>query len=136
MKELDLIRQDVLLLTQEIIEKIQVRKNSVAKIQELKPEQKTFKNFSPQREVFVFEQLKALEMLTLKEILSLSLLIESHAEQKGDYPKWSEGCHLRLKPQDISHQINPILLASTFKSRYDALPLNLEFEELLNKYLS
>jgi chorismate mutase len=136
MENIESLRKDVLSLTNNIVKSILSRKKSVKLIQELKEQKIFFKNFDPTREVTVFEKVEELKSLSLKEVMCLSLMIESQAGSKDQYPQWSSGEHLSNKPIDISQQINPILLASTFKTRYDALPLNLEFKALLEKYMS
>jgi chorismate mutase len=135
MQKIESLRQDVLTLTNTIIESLLERKSHVSCIQDLKEKAEGFKNFDPSREIIVFKNINGIDKLSLKEILSLSLVIEDHASSGEFYPEWSAGVHLASNPTDISHQINPILLASTFKTRYDSLPLNLEFKTLLDKYL-
>ena len=131
MQELALLRKNTLNITEKIISLFNERRPLVRKIQSLKNNQAKYKNFDPVREDILFKSLSELKNLSFKELLSISLLIESQAFGEDDYPQWSSGIHLTAKPNSITEQINPILLASTFKTSYDALPLNIEYKELL-----
>ena len=144
MSSLNLLRKNTLNITNLIISNILDRKTDVLEIQKLKGfsskelihKTTRFKNFDFVRELFVFQSLDRLNQLSVKEVLSLSLLIESQAGNSDDYPCWSSGVHLAQKPNSILQQINPILLASTFKTSYDALPLNEEFKELFKDLIT
>lgn len=145
MLELDSLRSNVLNLSNQILDLIIKRKKQVSLIQTLKLSEKdrkaltfsqnrNFQNFDPEREKIVFNSLEVKSDLTLKEVFALSLLIESQAGESTTYPSWSTGVHIEGEVRDISHQINPILLASTFKNSYDALPLRGDFKEILENY--
>jgi len=135
MEELNSLRKEAFVISENLIQCILKRRPIVLKIQSQKVKKDSFQNFDPNREVLLFNSLKDIDSLTLEELLSISLIIESQAGTAVEYPKWSRGIHLTAKPNNISEQINPILLASTFKNSYDALPLNIEYKELLVRLL-
>ena len=69
--------------------------------------------YSPAQEWLVFQQEKSLLLeMGFSELLSFSLLMESHAHMEdARYPRWSRGVHLTSNdPEQLSHQMNPLLL--------------------------
>lgn len=141
---LDSLREESRVITESIIDLLVKRKLVVDQIQVAKKtsgqplNKNEFKNFDPQREFVLFESLAhKLKKLSYKELLILSLMIESHAsgvEEKA-YPAWSELVHLETNTITLNSQINPILLATLHKDSYDALPLNDKFKEIINPLL-
>ncbi len=140
MNQLHSYRDQLFDLTKTILNLIKEREVLVEKIQKEKEltdnEASLFKNFDPKREALIFSELKKqLSNLTSKELLALSLLIESQANYSEGYPCWSDLVHLDKKAGSIAEQTNPILLATVDKNSYDALPLKNEFKSILDECL-
>jgi chorismate mutase len=136
MQKLNVLRDELQSLTTDLLTKINSRKNLVTKIQKEKTTTGEFKNFDLQREVALFNSLSdQLVTYSVKELFILSLLIENQAGGEFDYPSWSSQVHIEIAQTSIINQINPILLATFQKSRYDALQLNEKFKQILNPLL-
>lgn len=101
--------------------------------------QNSFPHYDPQREYFLFQQFKSsLQTLSLLEILSYSLIMESHASH-GDsdvYPAWSQKIHLQKKDSAlfIAEMVNPLLLKMTHQDLWQKISLTPEFRDCLKDY--
>ncbi len=134
MNDLETSRADLLVKTQDLVNLIVQRKKLVSKIQKLKAKNTPFGNFDPEREFLVFRGLDNISSFSMLELLSLSCIMEDQARADGSYPAWSQGEHLEEKfPLGVEQQINPILLATVYPSRYDSLPLKVEFKVAIEK---
>lgn len=130
---IEALRDELKQLTLDIISELEKRRKLVKKIQKNKDFKPEFKNFDPIREKFLFNSLKnELNSYSIKDLLIISLIIESHAGDSAEYPYWSSQIHLSSKSDCLSAQINPILLATFYKSSYDALQINRKFTKLIN----
>ena len=111
---IELLRVKVLELNHQMFSLIRERRLIVSQIQSLKSSEGKFPYFDSKREIMLFEKLAPdLKMLSLKELLSFSLLMEGQADPAGLglYPQFSFGDHLEDKNRKgIIELINPILL--------------------------
>ena len=111
---LELLRVKVLELNHQMFSLIRERRLIVNQIQSLKPTEGSFPYFDSKREILLFEKLASdLKMLSLKELLSFSVLMEGQADPAGVglYPQFSSGDHLEQKNRmGLIELINPILL--------------------------
>jgi len=125
------LRSDLFELTSTLISMINSRRDIVSSIQENK---KTLNlgAFDVVREKTIFTNLKPkLVDFSNKELLALSLMIESQA---GDlYPHWSEGEHLNEAAALIEQQINPVLLLILNPASFKMLDLKREYKEIINE---
>jgi len=127
------LRVELNTITNTILNSIVQRSKLVARIQKEKQKIDEYNNFDLEREKIVFnEMILKISNFPEKEVLGISLLIESQANQYGHYPEWSKGEHLSSSPKNLSEMINPILLARYNKTSYDLLPINEKFKEILN----
>ena len=133
MGELINLRENLRVLTAQILTLIEKRKMIVKEIQSLKDDNSEYSNFNPEQEKNVFQSLKdQLKNLSLRELLIVSLMIEEHATTNASsYPAWSEGEHVD-HIEGLICQINPILLAVVNKDLYYAISLNNKFKKLIN----
>lgn len=107
------------------------------KYQEIETKTKNEKRmYDPQREYDIFFAPafhQNIQALSLKEVLALSLIIESQAQEFLDddsYPEWSLAKHVDKGADKISHLINPLLLKSHSIEFFQKLPLKKEFHFL------
>lgn len=130
--QLHQLRQELLATNEKLIQSMLQRKEQVHAIQEIKI--LDGKNiFCPNREVELFTALKnQLTELSLRELLSLSLIIEEDARSfsntKNIYPAWSEGEHLQIAPTKLFEQINPIMLKVIRPMLFKELKLKARFD--------
>jgi chorismate mutase len=127
-QQLELHRANVLKINLDLIHLIKERRQVVNQIQSIKIKEGNFPYFDVEREKKLYAQLSnELIKLTLKEIFSLSLLVESQADPDNDqsYPHFSNGDHLLdpKKPLELFEQINPILLYYYDPKYYQQLKL-------------
>lgn len=124
------MRAKLLQINLELFSLIEKRKLIVTRIQDIKMEN-NLSVFSPEREKDLFEKLAPLlKKLTLKELLSFSLLLEAHADptEKNVYPAFSEMIHLRKTTKTfLWYRVNPILLYYYDAKSYFKLPLKTKF---------
>lgn len=109
------------------------RRGICLKIQELKEDKGRYAHYSPDRENDLFSQMQEeLKLLSIKELLSFSLMMEDHAMAMapGSYPSWSSRCHLIGSHQDLFEMINPLLLKKTHPHLFSRLTLSSEFDFL------
>lgn len=131
-KKLHQLRQELLATNEKLIKSMLLRKEQVHAIQEIKVS--GGKNiFCPEREFELFTALKTqLCDLSLRELLSLSLIIEedacSFSNTKNIYPAWSEGEHLQIAPTKLFEQINPIMLKVIKPMLFKELKLKAHFD--------
>ncbi len=103
------------------------RKTIIAKIQLLKD-----KAFDPVREREVFSEFKSFfKKFEIEELLSFSLLAQSHVRSCSTYPNWFEGDHLNIEPTYIFERINPQLLMVCRPDLFARLELKEEFQKPL-----
>ena len=89
----------------------------------------------PGREWVVFRRHKTLlSEMQWGELLCFSLLMESQAGQRGDYPQWHLAIHLVESvgdgPLADIHCINPLLLKAVRPELFAQLPLRDEFTKI------
>lgn len=111
------------------------RRELVRAINTLKTSTATaFKFYSPDREREVFQTFKLeIQETSLKELLALSLLMESHAQFDSEehYPSWSRGVHLEKAAKGLIGLINPLLLQIYNDELFNSLDLGENFKKLL-----
>jgi chorismate mutase len=80
----------------------------------------------PVRERALFQELAPL-LVTLAErdVLSFSLLMESHAGEA--YPRWSEGAHLSELPQKCFQRVNPLLVKQLWPEKFATLRFHADY---------
>ena len=90
-------------------------------------------HYDAKREKNLFSELHLqLAGLSLRELASFSLLMESHAGAPEKYPAWSEGVHLVGPGHGIQSLINPLLLKETHPELFKTLKLKTDFSFLLS----
>ncbi len=94
---------------------------------------KLLTHYDAKREKALFKEMRSqLLRLSLRELASFSLLMESQAGAPGMYPAWSEGVHLVGPSQGVQCLINPLLLQETHPELFKTLKLKTEFSFLLS----
>lgn len=132
MSELENHRKELVSITDQILNLISERREVVSKLQKSKNTSGEFAFFDLERELIVFKNIKdKLKTFSKRELLAISLLIESQADINDQYPSWSMRIHLEKYSQTIEEMINPILLAHVDKNSYDSLQFNTKFKEIL-----
>lgn len=124
------LRAELSKTNKKLITLLSERKKISNKIQIKKKNTQSWSSFDYDQEVKVFTELKAdLDFLALKELLSFSLIMESHAQSNDEnhYPSWSRGEHLINAPKSIQEQINPILLKIIKPKLFSELQTNEKF---------
>lgn len=80
-----------------------------------------------------------LSSLSMRELLSISLLIEDHANPNGSsiYPEWSALVHIDESKRVISqtYQINPLLLYTVDRDLFNTIPLSSKFRSILSSLI-
>lgn len=130
---LERYRESLLQLNSEILISIQERRRICLKIQELKSTQGPYPHYDPQRELDIFElQKEHFIKLSLKELLSFSLLMEDQAMAlaPGSYPSWSTKIHLSQKAGELFEMINPLLLKVSHPEIFNRLEFTPDFDFL------
>lgn len=116
-------RKNLFPITQKIFNLSLERQALVTKIHNIKAETQ-MEFWDPAQEISLFRSLKSdLEKRSIKELLWVSLLIEMQSSSAGNYPCWSEKKHLKQTRENISEQINPILLKMFYPEQYASLGL-------------
>lgn len=128
-------RESLLQLNSEILISILERRRICLKIQELKTGSGSgnYPHYDHQRELEVFElQKEALVKLSMKELLSFSLMMEDQAMAlaPGSYPSWSSKIHLVNDGGALFEMINPLLLKVTHAEVFNRLELKPDFDFL------
>jgi chorismate mutase len=121
-------------LTLDILELMDRRRVIALSIQQLKSEHPGFYRFDPERELEIFKHFSAvLANKSIKELLSISLMIEDHAQQgeSHSYPAWSSQIHLEGVHSELFGQINPLLLKLVRPDLFSQLPLREEFKAFI-----
>lgn len=109
---------------------MQERRSLSQKIQELKGLSGLYAHFDPEREKHLFNnQAEEFKKLTLKEMLSFSIMMEDQASvlAPGSYPSWLSGVHLEDFTHETHQMVNPILLSVTKKELFKTLKFSHEF---------
>ena len=137
MESLTNLREQLKDLTQQYFQLINFRKALVAKIQKTKPQDKKYFAFDPFQEKQIFKlQKEHLQNMSPRELLAYSLIMEEHASVTiNAYPQWSQGEHISGQNMDLLSYVNPILLAVVHKEKYDELPLNEQFKNILESHV-
>ena len=135
-QQLELFRAQLLKINLDLIHLIKERRTTVHQIQNLKLRTTKFPYFDAEREKKIYIQFASeLTKLTLKELFSFSLLIESNADPLDDrsYPHFSQGDHLAQKNKQLKlhEQINPILLSIYDANLYKQVELDSYFKNLV-----
>ena len=122
------LREEVTKLNECLMTLIENRKSVITKIQSLKDAQ-NIESFDIERERFMFNHLRgSLMVLSKKELLAFSLMMESQAGES--YPKWSEFEHLSEHNHFFHEMINPLLVKLLMHSDFEKLSLNKQFSAL------
>jgi len=103
------------------------------KIQDLKTEMGNYPHYDPAREILLFKQFQEqITKLTIKELLSFSLIMEDQAMAMapGSYPSWSSGIHLDAMSKELFCMINPLLLKSARPEIFERLNFTADFSFL------
>lgn len=102
-------------------------------IQEFKEQTGRFSHYDPERENLVLKQFEdQLSNLSLRELLSFSLIMEDHAVAMapGSYPSWSLRSHLETPSGEFFEMINPLMLKRFHPELFKRLNFQLEFSFL------
>ena len=123
-------RQNLFKQTKKILKDLSKRRNLVFEVQQKKREL-GLETYDPVREEELFQSLrKELDHLSLEELLSFSLIIESQAG--GTYPNWFDGEHLAGDPVDCADHMNPVLLKVSRPEIFKKVALNGRFNHLMD----
>jgi hypothetical protein len=134
------LRSELDKINTNIFNDLQIRKEIVGNICKYKAEIQSYSRyyfFDYERENKLFLSLvDRLETLSIEEMASFSLMIESHvnswATKEYSYPRWSKLEHLNFsKDFSIEQIINPVLLKIYFPDEFKSLKFSDEFNGLL-----
>lgn len=131
--ELAQLREALAQLNSEFFLTIAERRNLTVKIQEFKDSTGRYSHFDPEREKEIFSLFQAqLKNLSIKELLSFSLIMEDHATAMapGSYPAWSNSIHIASPNRELHEMINPLMLKSARPEFFNRLTLSQEFSFL------
>src|SRR5437868_942922 len=95
--ELAQLREALLQQNSEFFLTLSERRSHTDKIQEYKPAGGRYSHYDPDREKEIFGLFQTqMKNLSLKELLSFSLVMEDHAMAMapGSYPSWSSAVHI------------------------------------------
>ncbi len=129
------LRKQLSDLTLDIIELMGKRRAVGHEVQSAKISGSGFYRFVPKREIEIFSHFSdVLKDKSVKELLSISLMIEDHAQQgeSHTYPAWSSQIHLTGPVTELYGQINPLLLKLQRPDLYSQLSLRQEILDLIN----
>ncbi len=131
--ELEQLREALLQANSEYFFNLAERRKLCISIQEVKETSGRFSHYDPDREKIVFTHFRQqLGALSLRELLSFSLVMEDHAlaMAPGSYPAWSQRYHLTSPPKDLHEMINPLMLKISHPDMFGRLELTTEFNFL------
>jgi chorismate mutase len=141
MNNLDNFRNELEAVNSSILQSIKKRRLLVKEIAVLKsyssPIIEQYLNYSPNREWELYNRsVGLLHALSIKELLSFSLLIEDHAGvREGIYPAWSSLDHLTDGSDcNLISMINPLLIALLFPDKLRELSLIDWFQDILQEF--
>ena len=126
-------RETLLQLNTQFFLILSERRQVSLKIQELKTSTGRYSHFDPEREKALFELLAPdLKKLSLKELLSFSLIMEDQAMAMapGSYPSWSNKLHLSSAGEELFYMINPLMLKFSRPELFERLVLKADFSFL------
>lgn len=127
------LREALAQLNSEFFLTIAERRNITVKIQEYKETTGRYAHYDPEREKEIFNQLKEhLKVLSLKELLAFSLIMEDHAMAMapGSYPAWSASTHIQNSNRELYEMINPLMLKIARPDFFNRLTMSQEFSFL------
>ena len=148
LNQIAFLRKNIEKCYQGFFDHLAQRRNFITKIAELKSDNSVkqfgYSMYDPKREWNLFKTLNnQLYQLSIKEVLSLSLIIESQALEMNNngefsddlkvYPVWSEGIHLKENTSSqgkLFFLINPLLLREYCLELFERVPLNENFISL------
>jgi chorismate mutase len=128
--ELARLREALAQLNSEFFLTIKERRALTVRIQEFKESNGHYAHYDPDREKELFLKLKPeLKVLTLKELLAFSLVMEDHATAMapGSYPSWSHRAHLSRPQNELFEMINPLILKVCWPEFFERLSLTQDF---------
>lgn len=131
--ELEQLREALLQANSEYFFNLAERRKLCISIQEAKGTTGRFSHYDPEREKVVFTHFRTqLINLSIRELLSFSLVMEDHAlaMAPGSYPAWSQRYHLTSAPKDLHEMINPLMLKISHPDMFGRLELIPEFHFL------
>ena len=130
--ELTQLREALAQTNSELFFAIADRRKLCLKIQTIK-EREGQNYYDPERERVVFEHFQGeLKSMSLKELLSFSLLMEDQASAlaPGSYPAWSARVHLAETKQELYEMMNPLMLKVTHPEIFKRLKLSQQYSFL------
>jgi hypothetical protein len=124
-----------------LIDLIKIRSKLVATIQNQKTiSSNLYPHFDFDREWILFAELAStLKGLSIRELLAISLLIESHAgAEHNKYPAWSYTVHLKHKndQSDLHQLINPIMIFYFDRELFKKLVLHADFSSQFERAIN
>lgn len=153
LNKLSKLRDDLYNLNINFLKLVRERKKIVSQIFHEKRKSQ-IDHFDYLREHVLFKKMQSdLKKLSVQELLSFSLLIESHAvnQKESEYPRWSMKTHINLDEKQINKKkikfcieenscdfeilllINPILIKYARKSWVKYLPLKDDYSRIILK---
>ena len=131
--ELAQLREALAQVNSEYFLTLKDRRSITLKIQERKGPTGRYSHYDPEREKEIFNLFSSdLKLLTMKELLSFSLVMEDHASAMapGSYPAWSTFSHLGTHQHELFEMINPLMLKISRPEFFGRLELSQEFRFL------
>ena len=124
------LREALAQINSEYFFTLKERRAITLKIQERKGAAGRFSHYDPDREKEIFTLfVSELKILTMRELLSFSLVMEDHASAMapGSYPAWSSSFHLSNHHHELFEMINPLMLKFSRPEFFSRLTLTQEF---------
>ena len=131
--ELAELREALAQINSEYFLTLKERRAITLRIQERKGSSGRYSHYDPERETEIFLLFSnELKNLTMKELLSFSIVMEDHASAMapGSYPAWSSFSHLRSHNHELFEMINPLMLKVSRPEFFSRLALTQEFRFL------
>lgn len=131
--ELAELREALAQVNSEFFLTLKDRRSITLKIQERKGATGRYSHYDPEREKEIFTLFSQdLKLLTMRELLSFSLVMEDHASAMapGSYPAWSSLSHLSTHQHELFEMINPLMLKISRPEFFGRLALSQEFRFL------
>lgn len=137
-QDLDQLRDDLESINRELFLAISKRHAIALQIQKEKISEER-DCYDPMREFILYQRFeKELKALSEKELLSISLIIESQAQSchEGAYPAWSKRSHLKSNRGTLVEMVNPMLLFFYDENIFNSLDLRDELRQVILKQIS
>lgn len=137
-QDLEALRDNLESINRELFLTISKRRAVALQIQTEKLSEKR-ECYDPSREFTLYQRFeREIVSLSEKELLSISLVIESQAQShtRDAYPSWSKRSHLKSHRGTLVEMVNPMLLFFYDKNIFNSLDLRDELRQVILKQIS